>query len=178
MYTAIMVRVLVVVAALLALLSIPTQAIQADDNTPPGSVLADPPQVPPGLDRKQKAEQYFVAFVGKLETYQAKQKEQRGRYWQALPSHSNAPALDAYPDRWFDKPSDAGPAWANANVLEFAQTPIRVVVDEYVSPWGAGYVVRAQYTENGVLYERCAEVGPEQRCQSTLDWYQVVQVAP
>lgn len=116
---------------------------------------------PTFAERMARADQSFELDYTNMAAKQEKYRAAHGRYWQGLPTHSKAPgAASASPDRWFDTPTDQrGQPWSR--MIAFSTMPYALRVDTYEGPDGAGWVMCAEVTESGQVYERCQGDGAE-----------------
>jgi hypothetical protein len=106
-----------------------------------------------------------------LATFSARQENfraNRGRYWQALkthttpPSYTNASGSGAVPDNIDSNPVDAFESW-RAAFPQWAdvELPCQFRVETYDGPSGMGWVVIIAVIHNGTEYRRAINVGPE-----------------
>ena len=122
-------------------------------------------------ERLARADQDFARQLEKMDAKQQAYKGKHGRYWQGLNTHATPPSTTSkHPDNWFSRPSDQrGQGWDK--MIDFEALPYSLRVDVYSGPDGDGWVMCAQVTEGGAVYERCQGDGAEDRDN---DWQQVV----
>lgn len=112
----------------------------------------------------------------KIENYQAQYALQRGKYFQALWSHSTPPADGslAAPDLLTTKPTDQLENWSTLwSELELAgsRSPMRARIDVYDGPGGKGFIVTVEVIVDGQAMTRSINVGPER--YRDVSWHKV-----
>lgn len=125
--------------------------------TPANAQGRDPAQVQAQIDSA------FASKLTKIKNAQATYAANHGgRYFQALWTHTNAPAdaNNTAPNNLNSKPhyqgEDLNYFWVIANLP--AQIPNRFKIDQYDGPNGRGYVVTLSAIIGGVEYQKVAYV--------------------
>ena len=171
-----------IVAALVAVLAAP--ALAAPSFSAPAQVQLPTlviPTLPPLVTQSPNLVRGTVdtelsAHQPRLTTFQESYLAATGRYFQALASHSSAPADGnvAVPDRLTAGPTDQAETcafmWqqlALAGALNYSTR-----VDVYDGPQGKGYLHTVSVILSGQLWERTLNTGPEAYREAA--WHPVV----
>jgi hypothetical protein len=124
----------------------------------PAQAQGDPPPQLAGIDAK------IQQLIPDLETFQSEYVATKSRYFQALPSHSQAPDSPTAPDRISSRPTDQvetlGYFWNNATTLP-AEQNWSISIDVYRGPLGRGYVLNVETKVDGQIWRRSINFGPE-----------------
>ena len=103
-------------------------------------------------------------MLPRLEQYQAQYYNANGMYYQALASHSVAPAVPTPPDGLSDAPTDQEENLAYFWQV-FATLPEQLAwafsIDTYCGPDGCGYVLNVETVVNGQTWQRAINYGPD-----------------
>ena len=93
-----------------------------------------------------------------------------GRYFQGLRTHATIPANgDETPPDLTTNPHDQPETWAGAGYAFGATLPMRIAVDTYAGPLGAGWVARVWVRAAAVVWTRARGVGPH-AAEYTTGW--------
>lgn len=139
---------------------------------PPDSTrrpIAPPPTRPtprpiPGLDNHtQDLANDHLQFVElQLRRLQTGAILNRGAMVQLAPTHNRPPSAAQPPNVMARVPSEII-SWYDAGINLPAAMRTRVRVDVYDGPQGRGYVIIAELEQNGSIFARAINVGPEER---------------
>jgi hypothetical protein len=122
--------------------------------------------------------EYYDAQINvmlpRLANFQTQYHFVNGRYYQALTSHSTAPAVPTVPDEINASPTDQAEDLA-LFWEAFASLPAELAwgfrIDTYSGPDGDGYVLTVETMINDQVWMRSINYGPE--TYRTEDWYTV-----
>lgn len=122
---------------------------------------------------RTKVDDWLTPKWANLQTKQEQFKTAHGHYFQGLWTHAaevtETDALEdgPLPDNLADKPTDQPHDWRDfiGAALDAVPFPCRLRIDVYDGPQGDGWCATLQVKYSGNVYERSAQVGPE-------DWRQ------
>lgn len=108
----------------------------------------------------------LATYLPKFSNYESNYLLTKGRYYQALWSHSTAPANLALvaPDLLAFKPTDQLESWQSlwdTLAVIGGKSPCRMRIDVYDGPQGKGYVVTVEAILNGTSWSRSINIGNE-----------------
>lgn len=117
-------------------------------------------QVSPDPEIDAKIDLFWAWLVQREREY----FEMTGRYCQMLPSHlSYIPTggEHAYPDGWYNHPTDQQWSWDDLNAIQYEPIPFAIHIDVYSGPEGPGFVACFTMGIGGAPYRMCRNYGPE-----------------
>jgi hypothetical protein len=118
--------------------------------------------MPLSSELESAADSKINALLTQLATIQEDYKIANLKYWQGLQCVDEIPADgNEVPVDSSVKPTDQAEDWDTAGLTLDTTLLVSLKVHEYNGPLGYGYVVAASVIENGILYSKFVNVGPE-----------------
>jgi hypothetical protein len=155
------------IAVALLVLALTLSAAPAAPVTAQGIAPAGPPPL-------KYIDAQINVMMASLRQYQTWYLNNRGKYFQALTSHSVVPNGLGYADMLAQHPTDQTETLAD--FWNYAQLPEKVgysfSVDIYDGPLGRGYVLVVKADVGGTIYTRAENSGPEN--WRTTEWAPVL----
>lgn len=109
-------------------------------------------------------DQGIASYMPVITELQDKYKQENGRYWQGLFTHSSAPVDEnsESPDNLGTSPTDQESSWNDiAGAVIPDEMLSRIRIDSYNSSNGHGFVVVVEKIINSETYTKRYNVGPE-----------------